>query len=760
METDEQITPGAGSGTELAHVRQDEDGHWQVHGLEEHLRAVAELAGRFAAPFGGEWAYLAGLWHDLGKYQPAFQRYIGHASGFQPDAHIEGAGRVNHSTAGAIHAEARFGPLGHVLSYLIAGHHAGLPDWDGLESEARGALSYRLREARAEYEAAMAKAPPAVLAGAVPREGNPGRGEGFHLWLRMLFSALVDADFLDTEKFMDAGRADTRGGWPTLGALRERLDGHLSTFRADTEVNRIRAEVLANCRAAAALPPGLFSLTVPTGGGKTLSSLAFALDHALAHGRRRVIYAIPYTSIIEQTADVFRGALGQEAVLEHHSSLDPARETLRTRLSAENWDAPLTVTTNVQLFESLFAAKPSRCRKLHNLVDSVIVLDEAQQLPREFLAPITGVMRLLSEHYGVTWLLCTATQPNLEGRRDGFGRTLFKGLPAVHEIIPDPQALADRLKRVSVKLPARDGARMSWSALAQDLAAEDCVLAIVNTRGDCRTLYQSLPADGSSLHLSALMCPQHRSDVLDGIRDRLRARRNGDDRPLRVVSTQLVEAGVDVDFPVVYRALAGLDSIAQAAGRCNREGRLLRPGRVVVFQPESDPPPGLLRQGASVTRELLEEISNDPLSPAGFARYFRLLYSKSSSDANDIEGLLKPPGKGEAPLAVQFRSAAARFRLIPDEQEVVICPYRRPDEEESPVKAWLRQLDADGSQRWLYRKLQRYTVSLSTSLFQQLLASGGLVPAGGQYLLLGSLYDAELGVTPPGEAISTESLIC
>jgi CRISPR-associated endonuclease/helicase Cas3 len=740
----------------IAHAKPSSDGGWHFNDLEDHLRGVARRARENAASFGPDWAYLAGLWHDLGKYQAAFQAYLRCAAGVDPDAHIEGSGgRVTHSTAGAVHAVRHLpAPLGHVLAYLIAGHHAGLGDWHSPES-GRGAVKLRLQEGDAEYQDSLAAGIPADILQAAPPAArlNPDNNrEGFHLWLRLLFSALVDADFLDTESFMDADKGAGRSGWPSLSALGAALDRHLAGLSADTPVNRIRAKVLKDCRSAATAEPGLFSLTVPTGGGKTLSSLAFALDHARAHGKRRVIYAIPYTSIIEQTADVFRRALGEDTVLEHHSNLspEPERENARSRLAAENWDAPLIVTTNVQLFESLFASRTSRCRKLHNLVNSVIVLDEAQQLPREFLAPIVSVMRLLSEHYGVTWLLCTATQPNLGKQRDGFGRTSFAGLPNVREIVPDPNALAEDMRRTEVHLPPAGAPSTPWAELADQLRDEPCVLTIVNTRQDCRVLFRAVE-DGDAVHLSALMCAQHRSEAIAGIKARLQARRDGDQRPLRVISTQLVEAGVDLDFPVVYRAMAGLDSIAQAAGRCNREGRLPEPGRVVVFEPEREPPPGLLRQGAAITRELREQIGGDPLAPAVFEQYFRLLYAKGDLDGQRILELLTPPGSGTDPLAVSFRTAAERFRLIDQPQVSVIVPYRGHDQDESPVHEWLRLLEADGSQRWIYRRLQRYTVGLPKRVVERLVPPGYVRAVAGQYLLSDSLYDPVVGVTMPDE---------
>lgn len=745
----------AGESTALAHS--------PGHPLDEHLRAVARLAADFATVFGaGDWGRLAGLWHDLGKYRSGFQRYIRQ----DPDAHIEGrvvGADKTHSAAGAVHAIKTLGPLrGELLAFLIAGHHAGLPDRD--EGSPAG-LKARLAgdPAKREFEEATAQSvPPDILAGAAPASAIPGGTAGFALWLRMLFSCLVDADFLDTEAYYDADKAARRGDRVSLASMKTAFDAAMQAkveaARAGGEsvVNRIRAEVLAQCRAKGAdtgIAPGFFDLTVPTGGGKTLSSLAFALEHALAHGKRRIIYAIPFTSIIEQTAQVFRDVfvdLGEDAVIEHHSNLDVDERTEdhASRLAAENWDAPLIVTTNVQLFESLHAARTSRCRKLHNLVDSVIVLDEAQQLPRDFLAPVLRVLKLLVAHYGVSVVFCTATQPALTPRHAPVtNRLILDGIDAAQarSIVDQPQALFDALRRVDIRLPVDFAVRSTWGTIAGEIATEDCVLAIVNARKHARELFALLPQDGAE-HLSALMCAEHRSAVIERIRVRLRDKREGRDmRPLRVVSTQLVEAGVDLDFPVVYRALAGLDSIAQAAGRCNREGRLDGLGQVRVFVPSHAAPNGLLRQGEQTMTEMARtQRLDDPLAPATFRDYFNHFYAKDDSgfDRGGVLDLLKHD-------RAAFRTAAEQFRLIDDDGESVIVPYRRPGEAESPVKTWLNVLEKDGNERWARRKLQRYTVGVPRRVFAQMLERGEVEERAGLWLALDLLYDERLGLVLP-----------
>jgi CRISPR-associated endonuclease/helicase Cas3 len=710
----------------IAHAAQNTDGSWrEPHDLAQHLAAVAALAACFARDYGEDWARLAGQWHDLGKYRPRFQRYIRLASGFEADAHIRGEGdgvkpgKAPHSTAGALLACDRFGVAGRLLAYLIAGHHAGLDDW-------HGGLAARLalQASREELNEALAESPPAALLETGVFTPNlraiPGGKAGFALWVRLLFSALVDADFLDTEAYMDPDKAATRADWPSLDSLLGRYDSHMKQLVAeapDTPVNRLRADILQQCLAAALKSPGVFSLTVPTGGGKTLSSLGFALGHASLHRKRRVIYVIPYTSIIEQTADILGRIFGPENVVEHHSNAEsePGQENHQSRLACENWDAPLIVTTNVQFFESLFAARTSRCRKLHNIVDSVVILDEAQLLPPEFLQPILDALRLLTEHYGVTVVLSTATQPALSTRTYFDANRNIRGIEA-KEIIAAPDALYRALERVKVRLPADWHDPTDWDALATQVQSHDSVLAIVNRRQDARELWQRLPE--GTLHLSALMCGAHRSHVIADIKTRLKA-----GIPTRVVSTQLVEAGVDVDFPVVYRALAGLDSIAQAAGRCNREGRLER-GEVVVFVPPKPAPPGLLRKGEDACRSVLHGITGQPLERPLFDRYFERLYHACDLDQHRIGQHLEVEG---TTLAVNFRTAAEKFRLIQDEDSAsVVVRYRGAEGQDDTVDMLLNTLAKEGPKRWLMRRLQRYTVNIHRREVEKLLAQGDI----------------------------------
>ena len=699
----------------LAHVKQNENGEWVIHALSEHLMEVARISGEFAKDIGTDWAYVTGLWHDLGKYRPAFQKYISSVSGFDPEAHIEqGQGRVDHSTTGAVHAVNEFKTAGRILAYLIAGHHAGLPDWNTTDT-GNAALSARIEKSKRENhleEAFRNGVPEATRQHKEPNTKPLGGRDGLHLWVRMLFSCLVDADFLDTEFFMSPENVKKRKAWPSLIDLKNSFDSYMDSKvknATDSQVNRIRARVLENCRLGGEQVPGIFTLTVPTGGGKTLSSMAFALEHVLKYNKQRVIVAIPYTSIIEQTADQYREVFGDDAVLEHHSNFDSDQENAKSRLASENWDAPIIVTTNVQLLESLFAAKTSRCRKLHNLVNSVIIMDEAQLLPPDFLQPVLDVLRLLTEHYGVTLILSTATQPALASRQDAFGKKIFRGLDAMREIIPNVTEIFEALERVCIEKPKDMISSLSWENLAEELKQCSSVLAIVNTRRDCRILFDLMPK--GTIHLSGLMCARHRSRVIADIKERLSS-----GSPVRVISTQLVEAGVDLDFPVVYRALTGLDSIAQAAGRCNREGKQEK-GRVVVFIPPQKSPRGMLLLAEQATRSVWHE-QDASISRELYSRYFQQYFSSVDTDRHKIKSLLSSDTDH---CIIQFRTAAEKFKLIDDKGTwQILVPFDEDGEK------YLNIMKANGPERYLMRKLQRYSVTVYEHEFKKLKSIGAI----------------------------------
>ncbi len=587
---------------------------------------------------------------------------------------------------------------------MILGHHAGLADFDS-ELHPQSSLCYRLK-----YEkSGTAYIPQNYVDDQCPEslifDGDPA------LWIRMVFSALVDADFLCTEMFMDKARSRLREvPRAELAVLNEKLALHMERFMEKAEsslVNLIRRDVYVQCLKAAKDEPAIRTLTVPTGGGKTLSSLAFALEHAVRHGKRRIIYVIPYTSIIEQTANVFRSIPGfQNAVLEHHSNVvepeDESHETVASRLATDNWDMPIIITTSVQFFESLFANRTSRCRKLHNIVNSVVIFDEAQNLPQPFLQPVVDCIRSLHVGFGVTPVLCTATQPALDSSESGG---LRNGLET-KEIIHDPTDLQRKLQRVKITRHRSWPDFLPLHDLAAELHIHPQVLCIVHKKTDAKDLFFSLSDD--RFHLSTRMCGAHRTDKLKLIQDRLKKGQN-----TRVISTQLVEAGVDIDFPVVYRAVAGLDSMAQAAGRCNREGHLDK-GEFIIFRAESKPPSDLKAPMDLGAAALAGENLDALFSHENFRQFFRALFwtrGEENLDAKGIAKLLNTPSK----LEYKFRSAAEAFKLIDEGwQRPVIVNY-------GEAMKILDDLVSDrGNPRLLFRRLQRYTVNISVKDHQRM----------------------------------------
>ncbi len=623
--------------------------------------------------------------------------------------------RVNHSTFGARFVARHIGKLqGQILAYCIAGHHAGLPNESSTDDATqRSTLKARLDERNTIPSVLIPL--PKFRVPKIVWEQPPAEDVAFALafFTRMLFSCLIDADRTCTEAFCDPEQAEQRKqGRPTLDIMAEHLRSYLDTLQstsAPTEVNRWRRHVLEQCRSAATLDPGFFSLQVPTGGGKTLSSLAFALDHARMNGLQRVIVAIPFTSIIEQTADAYRRALGgqaEQALVEHHTNVQPEHETRASQLATENWDAPLIVTTNVQLFESLFAAATTPCRKLHRIANSVILLDEAQTLPVELLAPTLMALRELVLRYGCTVVFCTATQPALERRED-----FSVGIQNVRRVIVEPTPLFEALRRVEVL----HAGKLNDQELAARIADEERVLAIVNTRSQAAKVFHEvckLVAPESCFHLSTLMCAAHRRQILEVIRAQVKV------GACRAISTQLIEAGVDLDFPVVYRAEAGLDAIAQAAGRCNREGLLPGLGRTYVFESEQPPPPGFQRDTAQVAREYFSRFPN-PLSPEAIDAYFRHYYWRSG-DLLDKHGILDQMTidmvRGQTHF--QFREIADRYKIIRDTQLSILIPFV------PQAQKFLDLLLGNHVPFVSQRLLQPYLVSVPERTFHALVTDG------------------------------------
>lgn len=716
---------------------------WQP--LEDHLKNVAEIARSFAEDFGaGDCAYLAGLWHDIGKYSDEFQQKLSIQEG--SDAHIETKpGRVDHSTAGAQHAFKSSGDRGKLLAYAIAGHHAGL--LDGKSNDA--CLHDRLKKTIPSYSSCPEHILKTKSLGDLPIGLNIHNSKQFgfqiSLFIRMIYSCLVDADFLDTEAFMDREKSLWRKGYPSLPELDKKLSSALKQLiesAPETSINKHRTEILRDCLNAAERPQGLFSLTVPTGGGKTLSSLAFAMKHVLKHGLERIIYVIPYTSIIEQNAAVFREILGEDAVLEHHSNFEPDEEDHRSRLASENWDAPVIVTTNVQFFESLYRSRSSRCRKIHNIASSVVILDEAQMLPVPLLKPCLEVLRELSSpSYRTSIVLCTATQPALSTTE-----TFKEGLEGVHEIISDPGKLYAEFKRVQVeKLPV-----ISDDELAERLIECKQVMCIVNTRKHARLVFEQIcDEEEGCYHLSALMCPEHRTATLNKIRSALL-----DGSPCRVISTQLVEAGVDIDFPVVFRSMAGIDSIAQATGRCNREGKLREGGQVFVFSPEDGLPPGHFRQTAQTAEGVIRH-HEDLLSQEAVTEYFRTLYWMKGEKLDEyqiLDDLAEGAKNGDFP----FRVVDKKFKIIKDGAESIIIPWNKEAEK---IISGLRYSEYPAL---FARKAQRFTVQVYPKVLGSLECAGSVERLHDQYCVLTNMdiYRDDLGLCPEEPTFhEVESLI-
>lgn len=676
------------------------EGAW--HDLVQHLVSVAEKAAAFAHPFNADsLAQLLGLLHDLGKCNPDFKRYL--------EAKFKGENfrPVPHSIWGACFAyklisacsKARWSEI----ALPIYGHHGGLIDPGNLEQEILQFLQKQPQALKLMHEFfGNIQTRVAQARVTLPEIGKASTRREF--FVRMLFSALVDADYLDTESHFDPEKARLRGCWPQIGELWERFGSGRAAFlrkreaegpQTDSAVLRVRQEVYEGCLKAAEQYPGFFRLTVPTGGGKTLSGLAFALKHACMYGLRRVIVALPYTSIIDQTAHVYREVLGDDAVLEHHSAFElpengeegQGMEAIRLRLASENWAAPLIVTTTVQLFESIFSNKPSKCRKLHNIAKSVIILDEVQTLPPHVLEPTLDVLSTLVEDYGVTVVLSTATQPVFEG--EPFSQLLptekLRG-----EIVPNYSKHFELLQRVSYDFRPEP---VSWAVLAKELRERAQVMVVLNTRRDALALLNELSPDEGAFHLSTLLCGAHRRAILEEIRRRLST-----GELVKLISTQVVEAGVDLDFPVVYRAIGPLDRIVQVAGRCNREGTLgPKGGKVILFEPKNGGAPrGPYFVGVEKAKLLLQEYPVGRLNdPELYWEYFRRLYADVTLDKRKVQ---------EYRVEMNYPEVAARYKLIEETTVPVVVPYR---DARQRLEEWRK---APSWATW--QRLQPYVVNL------------------------------------------------
>ncbi len=708
-----------------AHTK-NEDGEW--HYLKEHLIAVADLAKENAKGFYKghviQLAELIGLFHDLGKVHPGFQDYL--IALDAGDTH----NKVPHSpwSSRFVYLTQNNSPLRHVLGLPVAGHHSGMNE--------PGNVTVKLKNYDQEQEMVNQMATVAkeitekrlILPVKIPSMASLQ----IELLIRMLFSALIDADRLDTEAHMAPHKTNLRVEKASLEQLaviyREKQKAFVgqNVINNPTLVNGIRKNIYEECLTQAISKPGLFRLTVPTGGGKTRSALAFALEHAINNGQQRIIIALPYTSIIDQTAQVYREIFGEYAVLEHHSQLEikdneeQNKGILRLRLAEENWDMPLIVTTTVQLLESLFSNHPSRCRKLHNISQSVIIFDEAQTMPVELLKPTFQVIRDLIENYGSTVVLSTATQPSLQG---AFLHE-FAGMD-IKEIVPDYERNFKDLTRVRY---SRIPKPVSMEELAREISKHSQVLVIMNTRKQAIGLVKALNSDGC-MHLSTLLCGMHRRQILKEVRKRL-----DDKMPIRLISTQVVEAGVDLDFPVVYRILGPLDRIAQAAGRCNREG-IMDYGNVMIFElTDEQSPRGSYKAGLEMAKLILAESDSPDIlnNPSIFQEYFSRLYNTMGNDLDkyEVQKIRKQ---------LNYPKTAEVYRLINQNTVSVVVRYGKYNR---PLNEWLKYPD-----RVTWRKLQPYLVNIYEWESRNLFRNGLLTELTKGLYIWEGVYDKLTGIS-------------
>ncbi|MDD1772303.1 MAG: CRISPR-associated helicase Cas3' [Methanomassiliicoccales archaeon] len=728
-----------------AHTKGDDCKDWQL--LFDHLLGTAELArgfenrvnGRESTSIEPNIAYIAGLLHDIGKYSTEFQTYL----------HGNSRGKVNHSSAGAVLAVKTFGDggIGRILSYAITGHHGGLLDYGSEISGVRSRLKEGVIPDFSNYKKEI-NLPSSIIqmTQKEPTKGYDGFFRAFYI--KMIFSCLVDADRLDTEKFSDARKAIVREQLvPPLTEMNIMFNEYMIKHFKDRQpsnnnLGEVRKHILNSCIKKSKGPRGLYKLTVPTGCGKTLSSMAFALNHAVNNGLERIIYAIPYTSIIEQNSQVFRNIFGESQVLEHHSNFDFDDEdgASRLKLASENWDMPLIVTTNVQFFESLFSNSASRSRKVHNMANSVIILDEAQMIPPERLRPCMAALCELVKNYNSTVVICTATQPTIDF-------LFYDGISPV-QLVDDYQRIYNEMRRVDFV----DLGMKSNQDIAGMIREHEKVMCIVNTRSHARDLCNDL-RDEDVYHLSANMYPAHRKKVIDEIRSALKG-----EGKCRVISTQLIEAGVDIDFPVVIRAMAGLDSITQAAGRCNREG-VLEKGRLFIFKPQRDyHPPHSIKRSIDVTEMALRSIEglDHPLSNRAMDEYYSILYGNRNRtgyvelDLGNHLAIMPTFEKNYRTMDFDFETISERFKFIHDYEKTIIVEC----EESSNT---IEQLRSSERRRDLFRKLQQFTVSVPQKVYNDLMKNGSIetMDEGVDILIDENAYSDRFGVVVKDKELAT-----
>lgn len=715
----------------IGHIKK-RDSELEIQSLDDHLKGTAELCKSFVSKFENpELGEILGLFHDLGKYSDAFQKYILNAATTESD---EIRGKVDHSSAGAIYLSQRDKALGLITAYCIAGHHAGLLNWaheEGVSGDLQSRLSKK--ELLQLVESHIKQSKPFENVKLLSKMKSE---ESFNHLVRLLFSCLVDADFLDTERFMNPESFAKRSRFKTLTELSGYFDHYMQQLQVDakpTEINKWRKSIQDDCIKAGKENHKFFSLSVPTGAGKTLSSMAFAFEHARKYNKERIIIAIPYTSIITQTAHTLKKIFGEDQVIEHHSNFDDSDITAELKLAIENWDAPIIVTTNVQLFESMHGNRPSQCRKLHNMCNSIVILDETQLLPYDFLEPILSSLNAYSELVNTTFLLTTATDPDFYGRI-GMRKASFSGLSEKpFEIVKDLDSMYKVFRRTKLEFPIDLEYKKSYTELAEELSCLDQVLCVVNTRKECKEIYDLMPE--GTIHLSRMMCSAHIMKNIETIRQKLK---NGES--VRVISTQLIEAGVDLDFPNVYRAFAGLDSVLQAAGRCNREGQMKEMGKVVVFRGERDAPAGYIRKGALSLKDMLLVGTNENMDlPDQIKQYFKSFQSRLDTfDKKDIKGALC---KNSRVAHFQFATAAIDFKLIESGDTVsVFINYDKGAD-------WIKEFKEKGPESWLMRRMQNYCVNLRRSDVKILQEAGAIENIHGVWLQCdANMYSAEAGV--------------
>ncbi len=653
--------------------------------LKDHLENVSALAATFCKLYGESDGHLCGLYHDIGKYSAAFQRRLAGSTE-----------KVDHSSAGAL---LMFEQHNVLAAMCIAGHHAGLADL-GTKNDLSESFMGRINRMRAA-EQEDCSAWRSELTNMIPFGGKSLSGLGNYFYTKMLFSALTDADWLDTEAYFRDQPVEIKHA--DFDALFGKLDAYIAPWwDAKSEINRRRCRILRAAIEHGKDAQGFFSLTVPTGGGKTISSVAFALSHARQHQKQRIIYVIPYCSILEQTQSVFESVFGKESVIAHYSGAEyeysEDAEDLRA-FSAENWEAPIILTTAVQFFESLYSNKPGKNRKLHNIANSVIIFDEAQMLPVPFLKPCVAGICQLVENYDCSAVLCTATQPVLEP----LLRELLPDI-CVRELCPEPEKMYHDFRRVRYV----DDGMLSDEELVDRLLSRSQVLCVVNSRRQAQQLYQSLSGTEGSFHLSTMMTSYDRKNALREIRSRLKTGQS-----CRVISTSLIEAGVDVDFPEVYRAVAGLDSIIQAGGRCNREGkRTAEESLVHIFRTEAKSPRMLEQNTSAALRTLRSHEQAD--SPEAIHDYFQfLLYTLKDERQLDEKEIIS------CAKELKFQTVTERFHIIDGADYSVYIPL-------GEGASLVQQLRRSGPSRVLLRKLGQHAVNVYHGYFEELRMSGAL----------------------------------